>query len=385
MLQAMETLGIYYATNRRHEGDDRWRPLRYGRAFSADGMENLRFGWVEVDVDGRAVRRALERDTGFGRGSGGELAALFTKAAARARIEAYPEKIDPTRSEQVQRAKLGSKAMFADLRRDMLQRCDVLVYVHGFNVSWEEAVGAALALQEMQNRQGVGDPAQETAVVLFSWPSDGLALPFVSYKSDRSEAKGSGYAFARGLLKLRDHLAALTDRAGGAAGAGRACPQDLHLLCHSMGNYVLQNALERMRDFTPGTALPRLFDHVFLCAADVDGDVLEPGRPMGDLHELARTVSVYHNRGDVALHVSDYTKGNPDRLGSYGAARAALLPDKIEQIDCSAIVGGLVEHSYYLDGRVADDILRSIDGVAADDQTRTRVQKPGAGVRWMLG
>lgn len=373
-------LGLYFATNRAHEGADRWHPDRYGRAFSSDGMENLRFGWLSVDVADKDVERCLQQDTGFGTGAGTALADLLTKAAAKARIEAYLEKLDADRSDTAQpKAKFGSKAMFSDLQRDMLKRCDVLVFVHGFNVSWEAAVGSALALQVMQNRDGVGDPKQQTAVVLFSWPSDGMALPFVSYKSDRSEAKGSGYAFARGLLKLRDHLAALADRANGGA-----CPQDLHLLCHSMGNYVLQNALERMREFTPGSALPRLFDHVFLCSPDVDDSVLEPGQPMGDLHQLARTVSVYHNSGDVALHVSDYTKGNPDRLGSAGAARAAMLPDKVEQIDCSAIVGGLIEHSYYLDGRVADDILRSIDGFPQDDPARRRVRKGGAGVRWLL-
>ena len=376
----MAKLGIYYATNRAHEGRDRWHPDRYGKAFSADGMENLRFGWLEVDADDAAIAKCLAQDTGFGRGAGTALADLLARAAKRARIEAYPEKLDPGRSDTVQKAAtLGSKAMFSDLQRDMLRRRDVLVYVHGFNVSWEAAVGAALALQVMQNRDGVGDDRQQTAVVLFTWPSDGLALPFVSYKSDRSEAKGSGYAFARGLLKLRDHLAALVDRAG-----GEACGQDLHLLCHSMGNYVLQNALERMREFTPGTALPRLFEYIFLCAADVDNSVLEPGQPMGDLHQLARIVSVYHNTGDVALHVSDYTKGNPDRLGGYGASRAGMLPDKIEQIDCATIVGGLVEHSYYLDGHVADDILLSIDGVPVDDERRTRVPRPGGGVRWEL-
>lgn len=376
----MVELGLYYATNRRHEGADRWHPTRYGRSFSADGMENLRFGWLQVEVPDRDLARCLAKDSGYGSGSGNDLAAVIQKAMKRARIEAYPERIDPTRADAGQAtARFGSKAMFADVQREMLRRTDVLVYVHGFNVSWEAAAASALALQAMQNRDGIGDPKQRTAVVLFTWPSDGLALPFVSYKSDRSEAKASGYAFARGLLKLRDHLAALADRAGGAA-----CPQDLHLLCHSMGNYVLQSALERMREFTPGTSLPRLFEHVFLCAADVDGNVLEPGQPMGDLHELARSVSVYHNTGDVALHVSDYTKGNPDRLGSYGASRAGLLPDKIEQVDCSRIVRGLVEHSYYLDGRVADDILRSIDGVPGDDSARTRVRKPGAGVRWEL-
>ena len=372
----MVKIGIYYATNRAHEGTDRWFPKRYGSTFSADGMENLRFGWVEVDADDGVIAKCLAKDSGFGAGSGGDLAGHLTEFAAKSRIEAYPENIDRAKSDARQpAARFGSKAMFADVQKDMLKRSDVLVFVHGFNVSWEEAVGSAMALQVMQNRDGVGDDAQKTAVALFSWPSDGSAMPFTAYKSDRSEAKGSGYAFARGLLKLRDHLAQL---------GGLQCGQDLHLLCHSMGNYVLQNALERLREFTPGTALPRLFERVFMCAADVDGSVLEPGQPMGDLHELARVVSVYHNTGDAALRISDYTKGNPERLGSYGASRSALLPDKIEQIDCSAIVGGLVEHSYYLDGRVADDILLSIDGVPVEDERRSRVPKPGAGVRWEL-
>lgn len=375
----MTNLGIYFATNRAHEGDDRWHPDRYGRAFSKDGVENLRFGWFEVDVPQQDIDRCLAEDTSVGRGDGNALAKLFTKAVPNGRIEAYEETIDPARSEGAQaKAKFGSKAMFRDLQKEMLRRCDTLVYVHGFNVSWEDAVGSALALQTMVNRDGVGDPAQQTMVVLFTWPSDGLALPFVSYKSDRTEAKASGYAFARGLLKLRDHLATLADRVG-----GRACAQDLHLLCHSMGNYVLQNALERVRAFTAGSALPRLFEHVMLCAPDVDADVLAPGKPMGDLHELARTVTVYHNAGDVALHVSDYTKGNPDRLGSNGASRAAMLPDKVQQVDCG-IVGGIVEHSYYLDGRVADDIVLSVDGFPPDAAERPRARKNAPGVQWRL-
>jgi esterase/lipase superfamily enzyme len=372
----MATLGLYFATNRAHEGADRWHPVRYGKSFSADGLENLRFGWLEVEADEGAIAQCLAKDTGYGEGDGNALAALLTKAAAKARIEAYPEKIAADRADSAQpKAKFGSKAMFADLQKDMLKRSDVLVFVHGFNVSWEEAVGSALALQVMQNRDGIGDDAQRTTVVLFSWPSDGSALPLVAYRSDRSDAKASGYAFARGLLKLRDHLAAL---------GGLQCGQDLHLLCHSMGNYVLQNTLERMREFNVGPSLPRLFQCVFLCAADVDGVVLEPGQAMGDLHQLARLVTVYHNTGDLALRISDYTKGNPERLGSYGASRSAVLPDKIEQVDCSAIVGGLVEHSYYLDGRVADDILLSIDDIDVADERRTRVPKPGAGVRWEL-
>ena len=81
---------------------------------------------------------------------------------------------------------------------------------------------------------------------------------------------------------------------------------------------------------------------------------------------------MYHNRGDVALVVSDFTKGNPDRLGSNGPARPNLVHNKVHKIDCTPIVSGLVEHSYYLVGTVNPDIRMSIDGVAHDDQKRRR-------------
>lgn len=257
--------------------------------------------------------------------------------------------------------------MFADLKADMENNSDVLVYIHGFNVSWQEAVGAALALQLMLNHTEAADPAQGLVVVLFTWPSDGLALPFTSYRSDRSEARSSGSAFGRGLLKLRDYLCALRDRSRDGA---ELCGQDIHLLCHSMGNYLLQHTIERLDQYTPGAALPRLFEQIFLCAPDVDDDALENPDKLARVQELARTVSLYHNRGDVAMMVSDYTKGNPERMGAGGAAHPALLHNKIQQMDCTPIVSGLAEHSYYLSGFPNADIRLSIDGVPQTARAR---------------
>jgi esterase/lipase superfamily enzyme len=197
-----------------------------------------------------------------------------------------------------------------------------------------------------------------------------MALPWVSYKSDRSEARGSGAAFGRALLKTRDFLTTIRDRA--KKSGHKLCGQDIHLLCHSMGNYLLEEALSRRTDFTPGNALPRIFEHVFLCAPDVDDTALEPGQGLARVPEIARNVSIYHNRNDKALVVSDFTKGNPERLGSGGAAHPWLLHNKVHQIDCTTVVTGLVEHSYYLLGHVNADIRQSIDGVAQDDAKRRR-------------
>ncbi len=378
----MAEIRIFYATNRNHLGP-RWRPRGYGKKFSDDGAENLRFGHVVFEYDplraGEYLNRAAGDDRGDGEGLAEYLAARVKDGGAR--ITPYRERLDPRRSERVQKnARLGSQAMFAELRQAMRGRSDVLIYIHGFNVAWHEAVGTAAALQLMLNREGVGDPEQSVLVVLFSWPSDGLALPLVSYKSDRSEAKASGYAVGRGFLKLRDFLAEMQDRSGGEAPCGRS----LHLLCHSMGNYVLQNALARMETFTPYGVLPRLFEHIFLCAPDVNDDVFEPGKPMARLHQLCRQATVYHNRGDVAMYVSDFTKGNPDRLGTAGAARPAQIHHKIQQVDCTPLVTGLVEHSYYLWGPVNSDIRQSIDGLAAGDRRRRRVREGELPNVWRL-
>lgn len=48
--------------------------------------------------------------------------------------------------------------MFADLKADMENNSDVLVYIHGFNISWCEAVGKALALQLMLTHTEAADP-----------------------------------------------------------------------------------------------------------------------------------------------------------------------------------------------------------------------------------
>lgn len=384
----MKKLKLYYATNRNHEGGNRWRPERYGKKFSNDGIENLRFGRLMVEAAETEISKLLSRPAHNDCGDGEALSGYLAKRAADAEIRAFPEKINPAVAEDSatqDSIKLGSQALFLELQAAMRKSTDVVIYIHGFNVSWEDAVGAALALQEMLNRPRIGDPSQAVMVVLFTWPSDGMTLPYVSYKSDRTEAHGSGFAVGRGFLKVRDFLSSLSDRpAGGQPDLNAGCSQDIHLLCHSMGNYVLQNALTRIREMHGGTGIPRLFEHIFMCAPDVDEDVFERGRSMEDLHRLCRSVGVYHNRGDVAMYVSDFSKGNPERLGTNGAARPSLVHNKVHQIDCTPIVKGVVEHSYYLWGPVSTDIRVSIDGAAHESPARTRTRDPNLKNVWSL-
>lgn len=370
----MKEYELYFATNRHHLGKEFLYPTGYGPGFSSDGRENLRFGYLTLRADEKTVRKFLrEKVSGLGSGNGNRLAEYFSGLVKNASIEAYEEKLVKNIPDKEQgRESLGSTEFFANLKSDMMEGTDVLAFVHGFNVSWDSAVGSALALQEMINAQK--DLDRRIVVVLFTWPSEGQAIPLYSYLADRSGARDSGFAVGRGFLRLRDFFKDL--QADVKEGKDKACGQSIHLLCHSMGNYVLQNALGRIEEFTEEQSLPRLFENIFMCAADVDDTVLEPGNPMGRLNELTRNISVYYNREDKAMVVSDYTKGNPERLGYNGCARPYHVHAKVAQVDCTPVVpGGLfdVEHSYYLLGDITRDIVRSIVGIPQDSRRRKRV------------
>ena len=52
----MSNTSLFFATNRGHQGSDRWKPKNYGKTFSKDGMQNLRFGELTLTVDDGEVK-----------------------------------------------------------------------------------------------------------------------------------------------------------------------------------------------------------------------------------------------------------------------------------------------------------------------------------------
>ena len=367
----MLTLTLYYATNRNHLGD-RWSPDSYGQDFSADRANNLRFGQVSVELSANKVKEHLNSTVDNRSGDGESLASYIEKKLRKKHlITAFEE---PDNLADVTTSQLPSVKVFQALKKQMETKQDLVIFIHGFNVDWFEAVASALALELMLNRHSFNNEDQkDTCVFLFSWPSDGAMMKNKAYLSDRNDARDSSIAVARGFLKLRDFL--MTLRPVHPDPSINECGQQLHLLCHSMGNYVLQHALVSLDKLNNQKRFPQLFHHIFMCAPDVDDNSFEQDRPMVNLHRLAKQVTVYYNNGDLAMYISDYTKGNTDRLGHNGTARPLQLHNKVSQVNCSKIVGGITEHSYYLWATVNEDIRQSIDGVPYEDSTRNRQSK----------
>lgn len=308
----MAKVRVFFATNRNHlEGN---KVQVFGKAFNPDGVAALRFGYADFQSD--PVRPKVQE------------------------VHVYPDVKGETDI-----AKTGGGMFMKALHEAMARtrKTDTLVFIHGFNVSFMGALEAGAMLgQSLVINGGDDQPDRQVNVVVFSWPSDGAAVPLMSYYSDREDARASGPAVARAFLKLRDFIREMPE--------DEYCQRRIHLLAHSMGNYVLRNGVQALiakeRD-----SLVRLFDQIMLAAPDEDDDTFEHDTKLRLLPRLGRQVTVYYNPTDRALLISDKTKANPDRLGSDGPRLVDLLPKKVVLVDCRRVARGAdrwAHHGYYV-------------------------------------
>jgi len=160
---------------------------------------------------------------------------------------------------------------------------DVLVYVHGFNNSLDDA-RFRLAQLAVDTKFG-GIP------VLFTWPSKAALL---AYGADKESATASRDAY----LKLLEDLAA-------APGIGR-----IHILAHSMGTWLTMETL-REAALSGSPDLHGKLGNVMLAAPDIDLSVFK--------QQIARLdpshFSIYVSKDDRALQISSSLNGDR-RLGS---------------------------------------------------------------------
>ena len=237
---------------------------------------------------------------------------------------------------------------------------DAIVYIHGFANDFSSSVARAAQLSDVYRITRPGGEVYQPHVFAFSWPSNGKVVPPWQYFSDRDDAEASGKAMARATIRLVDFL-------NQSRAEGLRCDHRLHLVAHSMGNYVLRGAVQEISRQHPGRP-PRVFDQVFLMAADEDDNAFQHEHKLLPLPRLAKRVNVYFNNEDLAMSVSDKTKGQPDRLGADGPRLPRSVPGKVTLIDCTPVVSGVVEHSYYLDSdRVAEDMRWVLTGLPSDE------------------
>ncbi len=287
---------VYFATNRC--ADDAGNPTKFLDHACGDDPQNLRFGVAEVDLKKGKVAFTVAPEQNVG---------------------------DPDQQ------KLGSLAIFDQLRQDMIQDpADLLFFIHGFANTFEGALIRAASIGQFYLGDGSGPFSKKLHLFAFCWPSDGVVFSLRNaYRSDRIDAALSGTAIGRTILKALDFMGGLPP--------DQRCNRRAHLLAHSMGNWALRHALQHIQEQSPrGPTV--VFDQAILAAADEDSDALESNMKLRHLSELTRRVSIYIKFQDVPLHVSDWTQGLPDRLGKSGPKHPERIPNNATVINCSKVI-----------------------------------------------
>lgn len=199
----------------------------------------------------------------------------------------------------------------------------VLVFVHGYNVSFQEAI--------LRTAQVAYDLDFGGLAVSYSWPSTGTVK---GYLTDANNARWSQPHFKDFINDLR----------------ARTGINKMHIIAHSMGSRVLAGALEDV-------AGDLVSEQVIFAAPDIDADVFK--ELTGGFHHKVRRITLYASSNDEALRLSRKLQGGYARAGEV-ASGVHVYPN-VDSIDATHVNTGLLKHSYFSDNRsIVSDIYHLI-------------------------
>lgn len=204
-----------------------------------------------------------------------------------------------------------------------LKRGAAVVFVHGYNVSFDEAARRAAQIGFDLSVRG--------PMAFFSWPSKGELR---GYPADEATIEWSAD-------DLRSFLIGFATRAGAS---------NVHIIAHSMGNRAVLNALSRIAaDASVATGIR--FGQIILAAADVDVGVFK--NLCEAYKRLAIRTTMYVSQKDFAVEASETLHAYP----RVGKAPPVTIVDGIDTVSVSDLDLSFLGHGYVAEARpVLQDI-----------------------------
>ncbi|MBI4757176.1 MAG: alpha/beta hydrolase [Betaproteobacteria bacterium] len=307
---AGETYGVvrvWFGTDRNDTGSEVPR-----ERFGDDRGSDIRYGTVEVSIPPGHVKGELE-----------------SPLVLRPMFET-PEKHVVLLRLDVQDA----AQYWAGLRSRLAAGTrNVLVFVHGYNTSFEDAAGRTAQIAWDVEFPGVP--------MFYSWPSRGTVAKYPHDETNVEWAQPNLRGFLRDI--------ALNLNAEG-----------VYLVAHSMGNRALTRAFIELGRELPAQKLA-LFKEVVLTAPDIDADVFR--RDIApQLVASGTAVTLYASSKDRALKASRVVHGKP-RAGDSGGDLVVVRG--METVDASDIDTSLIGlgHTYVAESR---PMLQDLFSLIAD-------------------
>ena len=210
---------------------------------------------------------------------------------------------------------LTGDALFAQMGERVAgsPKKEAFVFIHGYNVKFEDAVRRTAQLARDIDFPG--------AAVCFSWPSYGLEGAYVL---DVRNADDS-------VVHLRQFLKDVAAKSGA---------KRVYVIAHSMGNRVLSQAVETAPAIFQGP--DSVFRHFVLAAPDVDKNLFLT-RIAPNLAQCQQKTTLYGSSHDWALVMSKRFNGEP----RAGDTKPEITCFKgIDSVDCSQLHSSVLDHSY---------------------------------------
>jgi esterase/lipase superfamily enzyme len=235
----------------------------------------------------------------------------------------------------------------------------VSIFVHGYNNGWDDAARRyeSICAKLFNGDAGLG------VCLLFSWPSEGMTL---GYLPDRMDAEQTAPDLAAVLNAFYDWL--VDKQQQGASDPAKACRAKTSMIAHSMGNYVVQKAMQYAWTRNNQPLLVSLVNQLLMVAADVDNDLFSSGETVdksdGDaIANLTYRVTALYTGRDPVLGLSAGLKHfGKRRLGRSGLDSTAPCPDNVWAVDCSPLIPADATdiHSCYFEEPKTIELMRQI-------------------------
>lgn len=254
--------------------------------------------------------------------------------------------------------KTGSEAFLTEMDTALEEGGSesVLLFVHGFNTPFEDALIRSAQLSVDLSRRGIFDAG---VPMLFSWPSAGkLSVEQYWGDQDRSLAAAPYLDELLNIITENDDV------------------KRVNIIAHSMGNRILTQALKSYaEDYLERHGEDDLEFRIVLVAADVERDVFNAAT--GVLDNLPANITIYTSDADRALHASEWLNKKlrlGDTNGNMPYIRANPLYQTVDATSIATELFGL-GHNYYSDNPfVLGDILCVLAEAYPEDRALERLR-----------
>ena len=301
-----DVVPVFFGTDRARDPDSNTRI-----SFTSDRAKRLELGRALVTVPKTHKVPDIERPWVY--------SLPFTS------VVIYREEEDPAQHFTLRAVQALTEEEFLSVVRARLAKSSrfkdqALVFVHGFNTSFDDAL--------YRTAQIAYDLKYDGAPLVYSWPSKGEVT---SYSYDRESAG-----------QAQPHLREFLELAVAKSGA-----KQVSIIAHSMGNQLLLPVLRDLRQSLPeGIKLAQLI----LAAPDVDRDAFE--FLASEIKGIGSGVTLYANGGDRALEVSKQFWGGIPRAGDVPDTGPVIVAG-VDTIDVTATNSDVfsLNHSGYAENK----------------------------------